>query len=113
MAKSGFKSAVGVFKSVNKVAAKAGREAAKHQRQQQAKAAKAERDSARLKQQQEADVNRALKEQERNAKQLTKTELAKQRLEAKASITRAKDAYEFRCQARKLLCESIIDQELK
>ena len=95
MAKSGFKAAVRLVKTVNREINKAEREWAKAQRQQEMQARKEAR------------------EHERQARLSRKIAAANEKEQIKVEIAEAKEAFEYRCEERKFLREQIINEELK
>jgi len=106
MAKSGFKVAVSLVKTVNREIKKAEREAAKNQRQIEMQARKEAREQERY-------ARKSALERKRQAKQENKLAAANEKEQIKAEISEAKEAYEYRCEERKFLREQIINEELK
>jgi len=92
MARNVLKASVGFAKTVNRELKKIDRESAKQQRKR------------------EMLFKKEAREQERVAKNLA---VADKKDRVKAEITEAKEAYEYRCEERKLLREQIINEELK
>jgi hypothetical protein len=106
MAKSVFKASVRLAKTVNRELKKAERESAKRQRQREMQAQKETRGQERF-------ARKTVTDRERQAKLANKLAIADEKDRAKAEITEAKEAYEYRCEERKFLREQIINEELK
>jgi hypothetical protein len=102
MAKSGFKAAVRVAKSINREINRAGRARDKLNRQREMQARKETR-------QQEMQARKEEREHESQTKQAT----ANEKEQIKAEISEAKEAYAYRCEERKFIREKMINKELK
>jgi hypothetical protein len=106
MAKSGFKVAVGLAKSINREIDRAGRAQDKLNRQREIQA----RRETRL---QDMQARKEEREHESKRKLTTKLATANEKEHIKAKIAEAKEAYAYRCEERKLIREQMINMELK
>jgi hypothetical protein len=95
MAKSGFKAAVRLVKTVNREINRAERESAKQQRRR------------------EMQFKKEVRDRERQTNLANKLAIADDKERAKAEITEAKEAYDYRCEERKLLREQIVNEEIR
>jgi hypothetical protein len=106
MAKSGFKVAVRVAKSINREINRAGREQDRLNRQREMQARKEER-------QQDIQARKEEREHESQRKLASKLAGANEKEKIKAEIAEAKEAYAYRCEGRKFIREQMINKELK
>jgi hypothetical protein len=102
MAKSGFKAALRVAKTIDREIKKSARAAERRQRQQEADERKLQREH-----------ERRLKQAERDRKAAEKSLLASKKAQMKAELEDAKNAYAERCEDRKVLREQFINEEIK
>jgi predicted dinucleotide-utilizing enzyme len=106
MAKSGFKAAVSLVKTLNREIKKVEREASKNQRQREMQARKEAREQERY-------ARKIASEFERQTNLASKLAVANKKEQIKVETSEAKEAYEYRCEERKFLREQIVNEELK
>jgi hypothetical protein len=102
MAKSGFKIAVRVAKSINREINRAERAQDKLNRQREMQARRETR---------QQDMQARKKEREHESQRKLATANEKEHIKAK--IAEAKEAYAYRCEERKFIREQMINMELK
>ena len=106
MARSGFKIAVGLAKSINRDIKRAERERGKLERQREMQALKDTR-------QQEMEERKEERDHERRRKLANKLKASKEKETLNTKVTEAKEAYVYRCEERKFIREKMINRELK
>lgn len=124
MAKSGFRIALGVVKSIDREMKRSARAAEKRQRQQDSEQRTQQREIERRRKQAERErisaqksleaSNKAqMKQEERERISAQKSLEASNKARIKATLEKEKDAYEERCKDRRILKEQFIDEEIK